>query len=83
LAESEERSIDFEPVREVWNKYKLENNVILRNRISLSRIASIPKKENQVGYHYELEVSTEMDTPVKVSIESILSSPPIVITQVS
>lgn len=69
--------VDFEPIREVWSKYKLENDVILRNKFSLKTLLSIPTSDGQIAYNFELFLSTEVNIPPKEGIDLLVPHGPV------
>jgi hypothetical protein len=60
------QDIDFETVREGWNKYKLEDGVILRNKPFLKMLTLVSQTGTEKGYHFEIAVNTEIDVPPKI-----------------
>lgn len=56
------KEIDFESIREIWNKYKLKDGVTLKNKPYLQRVM-LDTVTNQ--YNFELGISTEIDIPPK------------------
>ena len=64
MSETFPMPIDFEPIREVWNKYRLEDDIIIKNKISLGRIIAVSKTtDTQFNYDMKLNTVTELDFP--------------------
>jgi hypothetical protein len=51
------KNLEFDTIRQVWNKYKLENGIILRTRFFLSQIFEIIK-DNTISYEFKVESQT-------------------------
>lgn len=43
IQESIVEDLDFEPVKQVWNEYKLPNGIILKLRLELTRVSKTDK----------------------------------------
>jgi hypothetical protein len=49
---AERRIVEFEPIREIWNKYKLENEAIIKSKFSVSQIIETKSNGNPI---YDLD----------------------------
>jgi hypothetical protein len=75
---AERRIVEFEPIREIWNKYKLENEVIIRSKFSVSQIIETKSNGNPI---YEFKMNNQVEVQ-DLSIEKTTASnvqPPIII----
>ena len=67
LSETFPQNVEFVPVREAWNKYRCEDGVTLKGKITLRRITIIKKdEEGKKPYNFEFNSLTETDTPPKI-----------------
>ena len=68
------KNIEFETVREVWNKYKLENEVIIKSRFYIAQVIEVIKDNNITSYEFKMENQTSVQPLVINNTTNISSS---------
>ncbi len=72
-------AVDFEPIREIWNKYRLENGTIIRHKFSLAQVFKNSTFKENVFYDVKLANTSDVDI-VPTRQESAVTEP-VIVTQ--
>ncbi|MBA3749576.1 MAG: hypothetical protein H0X03_01515 [Nitrosopumilus sp.] len=72
------KNVEFETVREIWNKYELENGTIIKSRFYISQVIEIIRDGN-ISYEFKMENQTSLQH----SISNTITNPPLSKTPVS
>lgn len=57
------RNLEFEVVREVWNKYELENKTIIKSRFYISQVIEIVRN-GVISYEFKIQNQTSVQPAI-------------------
>jgi hypothetical protein len=60
--QNNKRILAYEPIREIWNRYKLENNTIIRHKFSLEKII-VDESNNNQTFDFKVVSHSVVDIP--------------------
>lgn len=71
--QNKKRHLSYEPLREIWNKYKLQDDTVVRHKFSLDKII-IDESTDNPTYDFKLSSHSVVDIP-NINTDTNLTNP--------